>query len=124
MSKKKRLSDDAFSWVQNTAEKAEQPKPAKKASPRQEKPETVAPSARQRSIFVKYDKKDGRIVATHEDFRETDEAASHPWITIPRDKAVARIVLSEELLAEDLIEIHRNYKVVISNKKPTLVPKG
>jgi hypothetical protein len=144
---KKRLSKDAFSWVQNTAaqgeepkpakktlrisEQSEKPKPAKKASPRPAKkaparaakPGAVPESGRQRSIFVEYDKKDGQIIATHEVFRQTDKTTAHPWTTIPKDRAVARIVLSEELLDKKLIDIHRNYKVVISNRKPALVPK-
>jgi len=135
---KKRLSKDAFSWVQNTAEQGEEPKPAKEepkpakeASPksakkspaRAAKTKAVPESERRRSIFVEYAKKDGQIIATHEIFRETDETVTHPWTTIPKDRAVARIVLSEELLDKKLIDIHRNYKVVISNKQPALVPK-
>jgi hypothetical protein len=120
---KKRLSKDAFSWVQNTAEQGEEPKPAKKASPRPVKQKAPPTSDRGRSIFVEYVKKDGQIIATHEIFRETDEATTHPWTTISKDRAVARIVLGEELLDKKLIDIHRNYKVVITNKKPALVPK-
>lgn len=120
---KKRLSKDAFSWVQNTTEQGEEPKPAKKASPKPAKQTTARKSDRRRSIFVEYMKKDGQIIATHEIFRETDEATTHPWTTIPKDRAVARIVLNSELLDKKLIDIHRDYKVVISNKKPALVPK-
>ena len=128
---KKRLSKDAFSWVQNTTEQDEEPKPAKKASPksakkapaRAAKPKAVPESEPGRSIFVVYAKKDGQIIATHEIFRGTDETTTHPWTTIPKDRAVARIVLSEELLDKKLIDIHRNYKVVLSNKKPALIPK-
>jgi hypothetical protein len=120
---KKRLSKDAFSWVQNTTEQGEEPNPAKKATPKPVKQKTASKSDRRRSIFVEYVKKDGQIIATHEIFRETDKTTAHPWTTIPKDRAVARIVLSEELLDKKLIDIHRNYKVVISNRKPTLVPK-
>jgi hypothetical protein len=123
MTKKKRISEDAFSWVQDTTEKPEEPKPAEEAPPKKKKSGAVPESTRQRAIFVEYVKKDGRIVATHEIFRETDETTPHPWTTIPKDRAAARIVLSGELLDKGLIYIHQNYKVVISNKKPTLVPK-
>lgn len=120
---KKRLSNDAFSWVQNTAEQGEEPKPAKKASPKPVKPKAASKSEGPRSVFVLYAKKDGQIIATHEIFRKTDETTTHPWTTIPKDRAVARIDLSEELLDKKLIDIHQNYKVVISNKKPALVSK-
>jgi hypothetical protein len=120
---KKRLSKDAFSWVQKTAGQGKEPKPAKKASPKPVQQKTAPKSERRRSIFVEYLKKDGQIIATHEILRETDKTTAHPWTEIPKDRAVARIVLSEELLEKKLIDIHRNYKVVISNRKAALVPK-
>jgi hypothetical protein len=123
MSKKKRLSEDAFSWIQDTTEKAEKPKPAKKPRARSGKTQAATESTAKRFIFIEYDKNDGHIVATHEILREADELTSKPWTNISEDKAAVRIALTEELSEKELIDIHHNYKIVISNKKPTLVPK-
>jgi hypothetical protein len=123
MSKKKRLSEEAFSWVQDTTGKAEESEPVIEPPPAPGKTKAVSKPSRQRFIFVEYDKKDGRIVATHETLREAGKVTSKPWTNLPKDRAAARIALTDELSDKELIEIHNNYKVVISNKKPALVPK-
>ena len=140
---------DPFSWVQDTTGKAKKPKSAKKSPAKRRKaqatPEPVAPepappeldateldatepdadeSASQRFIFVKYDKNDGRIVATHEIHHKAGELTDNPWTSLPENRAAARVALTGELADKDLSDIHSNYKVVISNRKLKLVLKS
>lgn len=148
MRKKRRLSENAvgsLSWVRKT-EKAEEPKPAnnpqekveeskpakkaaKKATakPRKSKApsksEAATESTPSRFVNVEYDKNDGSIIATHEVIGEVENVKG-PWTNVPADKETDVIALTGDLFDKDLIDIHMNYKVVISKNKPTLVPKG
>lgn len=144
MSRRRRLSEDAVGslpWVRKTTEKAEEPKPANQQKEKAEEPKparkarpkpkksraaakskAAAKSASQRFVNIEYDKNDGTIIATHEVLGEAEEA-SGPWTNIPADMATSIIVLTGDLFDKDLIDIHINYKVVVSRKKPTLVPK-
>lgn len=124
MSKKKRPGENISSRSQEKAQKSVKPKPAVKTPAEMGKDRVVARAARKRAIFVKYDRKDGSIVATHEIFSEANATQAKPWTVIPKDKAAAKIVLTEELIDKDLIDIHLNYKVVVLDRKPALVPKG
>lgn len=124
MPNRRRISEDAFSWVQNTTEKEKDSKPSQEAPASPKKPKATPKSTRKRSIFVEYDKKDGRIVATHEIFREADETLDDLLKEVPEGKAVVRLNLTGDLADKELIEIHKNCKVAISKKKPKLVPKS
>ncbi|HEV2915037.1 MAG TPA: hypothetical protein VGX92_17300 [Pyrinomonadaceae bacterium] len=141
MSKKKPRSKDPHSWIRDTTKKAEEPEPARQAAKTKqaEKPVTTQAAdethagpgeaaadsapAPKRFIAIQYDKKDGRIFATHEVISESQESATEAPAIASEDTASARIALTGELLDKKLIDIHENYKVVISKTKPTLVPK-
>jgi hypothetical protein len=123
MAKKKRLSDDAFSWVQNT-ETANKSKSAKRTPAQPIKSRSAAKSGSKRIILVEYDQNDGAIVATHEILSTSEEVANDPGGGVSEGETTARVALIGELLDKQLIDIHRNYKVVISRKKPKLVPKA
>ena len=132
MSKKKPRSKDPHSWIKDTTKKAAGSKPAEKPEPPVEagetptgpEEETASPEHRpQQFVMVKYDKKDGHILATHRALTETQGSAGEATASVSEDRATARIALTGELLDKQLLDIHENYKVVISKKKPTLVPK-
>lgn len=124
MSKKKRPSEKVSSRSQDKAQTSAKPKPADKPPAKTGEVRVVAGAARKRAIFVKYDRKDGNIVAIHEIFPDANPTQGKPWTTIPKDKAAVKIALTDELIDKDLIYIHQNYKVILVERKPTLVPKG
>lgn len=143
MSKKKPRSKDPHSWIKDTTKKIEKPEPANEAAetkpaeklgpPAEATDETPAGTAEematrestgQRVVIIEYDKSDGRILATHEAMGEGQDSASEAPASVSADRAVARLALTGELLDKMLIDIHENYKVVISKTKPALVPKG
>lgn len=134
MSKKRPRSKDPHSWIKDTTKNAAGPGPSGKpeapsaadetpAEPAEE--ETAAPEAEpQRFVTVEYYKNDGRIFSTQEVLREAQADAGEAPASVSEDRAAASIGLTGELLDKKLADIHENYKVVISKKKPTLVPKG
>ena len=133
MSKKKPRSKDPHSWIKDTTKKAAGPKQAKKPEPPVAADETpagpgeeTAASKRtpQQFVIVRYDKNDGHILATHRAYPGAQRSTIQAPADVSEDRATAIIALTGELLDKKLIDIHENYKVVISKKKPTLVPKG
>jgi hypothetical protein len=124
MSKKKTSGENVTSGNRDSAQKPGKPKPAGETSAEAGEDRRTARVTRKRAIFVKYNKSDGSIVATHEAFSEANASQAKPWTTIQKGKAAARIVLTEELVDKELIDIHLNYKVVIEDRKPTLVLKA
>jgi hypothetical protein len=141
MSKKRPRSKDPHSWIKDTTKKAEEPKPSGQAdetkpaenpeaseatdeTPAGEMEETAAHEATpQRFIIVEYDKNDGHIIAIHEMMSETRKSAGEDPDSVPKGMAATRIALTGELSDKTLMDIHENYKVVISKTKPTLVPR-
>jgi hypothetical protein len=141
MSKKKPRSKDPHSWIKDTTKKGEEPEPADQAAKIKPAQKLEAPEAadetssgpgeemaarepiRQRAVIVEYDKKDGQILATHEVIGDAQQSAGEASAGVSAGNAAARIALSGELLDKSLIDIHENYKVVISNTNPTLAPK-
>ena len=127
MSRKRPRSKDPHSWIKDTTKTSETPK-AKGSeateSPRTEKARARPKATPQRFIYVEFDPTDGSIIASHELHREAEESAIQSWTSASKDRLTARVPLTGELFDKDLIDIHNDYRVVISRKKPTLVPKG
>jgi hypothetical protein len=142
MSKKKPRSKDPHSWIKDTTKQSKAPgkasqaaksEPAEKLAAQEETDETSAEqeaqtatleATPQRTIIVEYDKNDGSILATHEVFQEAYADAGQAPASASEGRAAARIILTGKLLDKRLLDIHENYKVVITKKKPTLIPKG
>lgn len=139
MAKKRRLSEnavDSLPWIRKTTENAEEPKPVTKGKAKPSKLKSAikartvtkinaaaARSTPERLISVEFDTKNGAIISTHEMVCEAEEITSEHGTSVS-ESAVAGVALTGELFDKALIDIHNNYKVVISKKKPTLVPKG
>jgi hypothetical protein len=139
MAKKKRLSEnavDSLPWIRKTTENAEEPKPAKKtkATPRKANTATEATtvakiksagrSTPKRVISVEFNRNDGAIISTHEMVCDAEEITSEHVTSASENSYVTAVVLTGDLFDKALIDIHNSYRVVISRKKPTLVPKG
>jgi hypothetical protein len=123
MPRKKRLSEDNLSWIQDTTERAAEPEPAEAAASESAPSPAMPKSRSERVIFIEYDKNNGNIVSTHEVHSEADEPAETPWTTTTADFAVVKCKLGAELSDKDLVYIHTKYKVVLQRRKPKLVPR-
>ncbi|NIV03800.1 hypothetical protein GWN26_07505 [Candidatus Saccharibacteria bacterium] len=131
--KKKRLSKDAFDWVEDTSgkeeeasakagEKAEKSQQRKSKPAKTEKTAAESEAGQQKTLFVKYLKEDGSIVATQEVQTTKDKSGIQPWSEIPENMAVTAISLTGQFAGKTLLEIHTQYRVEVSGKKPKLVP--
>lgn len=118
MPNKKTRSKDPHSWIKDTTKKAAE------ADAAAEPEEAAAESGPRRCVTFEFDPSDGRILATHEVLGATGAAVGQAPRRLAEGKASACIALAGELRDKPLLDLHRNYKVVISDAKPTLVPKG
>ena len=75
-------------------------------------------------VYVLYDKSDGTILSVSEKSADADEKLSHPWGMIEEPRVFAEVNLTGDMAEKGLIDIHDNYKVVVSRRKARLVPKG
>lgn len=128
MSKKKPRSRDPHSWIKDTTKKAVGPGPSEEPgeeAPAAEPEEAEADDAgRRRYVFVEYDAGDGRIIAMHEETEEGQGQIDAVSARTSEGRAAARITLTGKLLDESLVDLHDNYKVDASKKKPALVPNS
>jgi len=141
MVERRRLREDAFAWVRDTTrgQAKSPPAPGPVAAEPLSAETTVEASAvedatagsedqsgvahpGERSIFVKYRKDTGDIVAIRE-VLPTRQLTSLPWASIPDDMAVAAFVLGGDLLDKRIIEIHHQYKVTRAGSSTQLTAK-
>jgi hypothetical protein len=122
MAKKSRLKEDAFSWVQDTTQSVEKPKPPAKPKPAMaEKPaRRVFPSGQQRSILVKYNRIGGQITGILE--RKGEEAIDVAWSDVAANQTVSQFTLTGELESVEVFRIHKEFRVDTSTQQPSLVP--
>ena len=136
MSRRRPRSNDPHSWIKDTTKKSGEPEASAQAAetePAEESAtagaagadeETAAPKgAPRRVVVVEYLKNDGSIVTVHEMYHEASEGAAETPASASEGSAVARVALTDKMVDKTLLDIHENYKVAISKKKPTLVPK-
>jgi hypothetical protein len=96
---------------------------AETADAEEEEETAEGEAAPPRSVVVEYHKDDGSIFAIHESADDTPEGAGEIESSVPDGKA-AVIPLPVKMRDKTLLDIHMNYKVDSSKKKPRLVPKG
>jgi len=122
MTKKPKLSKDAFEWVKPTTPETKPAAPAEtKKTSAPLKRSGRAPAKKERKILVKYKKRNGAIAAILEISEEQPGIMANPFIIVPEDDGMEEFVLPGELLNKELIEIHANYKVDTAGKAPKLV---
>jgi hypothetical protein len=130
MTKKSRVNQEAFGWVDSVVDTkdqaTEQPKPAetKKAARRktvekkatQRKSETTSAEKNDRLLVVAYKNENGDIMASQELTFDAEGNGNISWSGISKDTTVKVFKLIGELADKEIIEIHRNYKVTGSGK--------
>lgn len=120
--KDKRLSKDAFDWVQDTSGKSEEDKTASKERPAKSTGATKETGTRKaRKVFVRYIKKSGQIMAVQEMSEALTGDITNPWAEVPKEQQVETFELSGNLKEKGLLDIHTNYRVDTGGKKPKLV---
>jgi hypothetical protein len=136
MAKKKRLKGDPFGWVEGTTQSSgpsaadEQTPPPKSRKRRGTATSEAAASSQaavsretERTIYVKYKKDTGEIIAIQELMNRPKEIKTLPWLEIPEDMDARPFDLTGELLDKPIIDIHNNYRVSKSGASVRLVPK-
>jgi|GEM_PF-5692980 len=120
--KEKRLSKDAFDWVQDTSGESREEKPAgKKKSAASAKPAGKTGSRKSRQVYVRYVKESGQIVAVQEMSEALTGDITNPWAEVPTEQQVETFPLTGDLKEKRLLEIHTNYQVDTGGKKPKLI---
>ncbi len=90
------------------------------------KTQQVASSVKkkQRTIFIKYKKRSGEIVAIQEILQESEKSGGVPWSEIPDDMDAKPFDLNGELANKQIIEIHKDYKIKKSGRGVELTRKS
>lgn len=130
MTKKSRVNQDAFGWVDDVVasnvEATEPPKPTRtkrvssskavKKESTTAKPETITPKNKDRLLVVAYKNENGDIMASQELTFDSEGNGNISWSGISKDTTVKVFKLTGALADKEIIEIHRNYKVTGSGK--------
>ncbi len=120
--KDKRLSKDAFDWVQDTSGESGKKSAGKKKTQSKRQPGAAKTGTKEkRQIFIRYTKENGEIVALQEMSEAMHEDMENPWEEVPEDQTVAAFPLTGDLREKRLLEIHTNYRVETGGKKPKLI---
>jgi hypothetical protein len=141
MARKSRLSENAFDGVKEalgstakgiskspakkkTATSKKRASTIKKTSQEKSKPKkrNIAKGEDRRVIFVKYNKKDGRIIeSTETTTSENKKTGNQPFLEVSKNEGVEEIILNDDLSNIDLIDIHLQYEVSKRGKMVHLV---
>lgn len=120
--KDKRLSKDAFDWVQDTSkESGEEESGQKEKKSKSQSAPAKKKSKTERQIFIRYDKDSGDIAAIQEVSESVRADIENPWSEVPEEQEVDAFTLTADLREKRLLEIHTTYKVDTGGKKPKLV---
>jgi hypothetical protein len=129
MTKKSRVKNDAFDWVDNAKEKAqavEQPETTRTEQASSSKAvKTGSDSAKtiseattndQRIIALIYKNETGDIMVSQELMFDKEGKGNISWSAISNDMTVKIFKLTGKLTDKKILEIHRNYKVTESGE--------
>jgi hypothetical protein len=129
MTKKSRVKNDAFDWVDNAKEKeqaVEQPMPTRTertASSKAVKTESDSAKTKyeattndQRIIALIYKNETGDIMVSQELMFDKEGKGNISWSAIANDMTVKIFKLTGKLTDKKILEIHRNYKVTESGE--------
>jgi len=125
MSKKSRISKDAFGWVKDTSKEEEVAQPEKEEISKLAKEPIGAQAkmAQERKIYVRYNSKSGDIVSMAEIVKGSPPPAGHPYANLPPGETVNEFTLAGDLQNEKLIDIHQNFKVDPTRSELIPIPK-
>lgn len=109
---------------QNKTVAKPQPETAAQKRPAPAAPFTTGTSELARKVFVKYDKRNGRIIA----MRETSAGFNVPseviWKDISLDEEVATLLLTDKLAGLRLVDLHTGYRITKSGSSTILTQKS
>lgn len=114
MQKKKRIKEDAFSWVEDTTSKTTKKPAGNKTSASRTPLQKSASMGDEPFFFIKYLKAGGVIVATQ--FRQSWMTSTmpsfSPWSAVPDDQD---IVFFNWVDGMSLLSIHQDYHVHVND---------
>ena len=97
--------------------------PPKKQTIENKTQQVVSSIKKPRTIFIKYKKRSGGIVAIQEILQKRENFRGLPWLEIPGNMDAKPFDLTGELINKPIIEIHRNYKIKKSGRRLELTRK-
>ena len=98
--------------------------PPKKPTIENKTQQVVSSVKQQRTIFIKYKKRSGEIVAIQEILQEREKIGGVPWSKIPGNMDAKPFDLTGELIDKPIIEIHKDYKIKKSGRGVELTHKS
>lgn len=91
--------------------------PPKKPTIENKTQRVVSSVKKPRTIFIKYKKRSGEIVAIQEILQKRENFCGVPWSEIPGNMDAKPFDLTGELANKPIIEIHRDYKIKKSGSR-------